>query len=176
MQLCASAMLNVKGMIKMETKKITLTSEGLKKLEDELEYLKTKKRKEVSEKIKVALGFGDLSENSEYDEAKNEQAQVEIRINELENMLKNVEVIEADDIDRTKVGIGTRVQILDVEFDEAEWYTIVGSTEADPTNDEEKTISNECPLFMALKGKTIGDVAQLDTADGVIEYKILAIE
>ena len=160
----------------METKKITLTSEGLKKLEDELEYLKTKKRKEVSEKIKVALGFGDLSENSEYDEAKNEQAQVEIRINELENMLKIVEVIEADDIDRTKVGIGTRVQILDVEFDEAEWYTIVGSTEADPTNDEEKTISNECPLFMALKGKTIGDVAQLDTADGVIEYKILAIE
>ena len=134
----------------METKKITLTNEGLKKLEEELEYLKTKKRKEVSEKIKVALGFGDLSENSEYEEAKNEQAQVELRINELEGMLKNVEVIEADDIDRTKVGIGTRVQILDVEFDEAEWYTIVGSTEADPTNEEEKTISNECPLFMAL--------------------------
>ena len=101
------------------TKKITLTPDGLKKLEDELEYLKTQKRKEVSEKIKVALGFGDLSENSEYDEAKNEQAQVEIRINELENMLKNVEIIEADEIDRTKVGIGTRVQILDVEFDEA---------------------------------------------------------
>lgn len=160
----------------METKKITLTNEGLKKLEEELEYLKTKKRKEVSEKIKVALGFGDLSENSEYDEAKNEQAQVELRINELEGMLKNVEIIEADDIDRTKVGIGTRVQILDVEFDEAEWYTIVGSTEADPTNEEEKTISNECPLFMALKGKSVGEVANLDTADGVIEYKILAIE
>ena len=91
-------------------------------------------------------------------------------------MLKNVEVIEADDIDRTKVGIGTRVQILDVEFDEAEGYTIVGSTEADPTNEEEKTISNECPLFMALKGKSVGEVANLDTADGVIEYKILAIE
>lgn len=160
----------------METKKITLTNEGLKKLEEELEYLKTKKRKEVSEKIKVALGFGDLSENSEYDEAKNEQAQVELRINELEGMLKNVEINEADDIDRTKVGIGTRVQILDVEFDEAEWYTIVGSTEADPTNEEEKTISNECPLFMALKGKSVGEVANLDTADGVIEYKILAIE
>ena len=160
----------------METKKITLTNEGLKKLKEELEYLKTKKRKEVSEKIKVALGFGDLSENSEYDEAKNEQAQVELRINELEGMLKNVEIIEADDIDRTKVGIGTRVQILDVEFDEAEWYTIVGSTEADPTNEEEKTISNECPLFMALKGKSVGEVANLDTADGVIEYKILAIE
>lgn len=160
----------------METKKITLTNEGLQKLEEELEYLKTKKRKEVSEKIKVALGFGDLSENSEYDEAKNEQAQVELRINELENMLKNVEVIEADDIDRTKVGIGTKVQILDIEFDEAEWYTIVGSTEADPTNDNVKTISNECPLFMAIKGKAVGETATLDTADGVIEYKILAIE
>lgn len=160
----------------MENKKITLTSDGLKKLEDELEYLKTKKRKEVSEKIKVALGFGDLSENSEYDEAKNEQAQVEIRINELENMLKNVEVIEADEIDRTKVGIGTRVQILDVELDETEWYTIVGSTEADPTNDNEKTISNECPLFLTINGKGVGETAELETVDGVIEYKILAIE
>lgn len=157
-------------------KKITLTVEGLKKLEDELEYLKTKKRKEVSEKIKVALGFGDLSENSEYDEAKNEQAQVEIRISELESMLKNAIVIDAEDIDRTKVGIGTRVQILDVEFDEKEWYTIVGSTEADPTSEVEKTISNECPLFMAIKGKGIGETAQLDTADGPISYKILAIE
>lgn len=159
----------------MEGKKITLTSEGLKNLEDELEYLKTKKRKEVSEKIKVALGFGDLSENSEYDEAKNEQAQVEIRINELENMLKNVEIIETDEIDRTKVGIGTRVQILDVELDETEWYTIVGSTEANPVGDD-KTISNECPLFMAITGKSAGETAFLDTADGLIEYKIMAIE
>lgn len=159
----------------MDAKKITVTGEGLKKLEDELEYLKTKKRKEVSEKIKVALGFGDLSENAEYDEAKNEQAQVEIRINELENMLKNVDVIDEDEIDRTRVGLGTKVQILDVEFDETEWYTVVGSTEADPTG-EEKTISNECPLFMAIKGKSVGETAQLDTADGVIEYKILAIE
>lgn len=157
-------------------RKITLTADGLKKLEDELEYLKTKKRKEVSEKIKVALGFGDLSENSEYDEAKNEQAQVEIRINELENMLKNVTVIEADEIDRTRVGIGTRVKILDVEFDEADWYTIVGSTEADPSNEEERTISNECPLFLAIKGKTAGETAKIDTPDGVVEYKILAIE
>lgn len=157
-------------------RKITLTADGLKKLEDELEYLKTKKRKEVSEKIKVALGFGDLSENSEYDEAKNEQAQVEIRINELENMLKNVTVIEADEIDRTRVGIGTRVKILDVEFDEAEWYTIVGSTEADPSNEDERTISNECPLFLAIKGKSAGETAKIETPDGVIEYKILAIE
>ena len=157
-------------------KKITLTVDGLKKLEDELEYLKTQKRKEVSEKIKVALGFGDLSENSEYDGAKNEQAQVEIRINELENMLKNVTVIDADEIDRTKVGIGTRVQILDVEFDEAEWYTIVGSTEADPTSETDKTISNECPLFMAIKGKGVGETAVVDTQDGSVTYKILAIE
>ncbi len=157
-------------------RKITLTADGLKKLEDELEYLKTKKRKEVSEKIKVALGFGDLSENSEYDEAKNEQAQVEIRINELENMLKNVTVIEADEIDRTRVGIGTRVKILDVEFDEAEWYTVVGSTEADPSNEDERTISNECPLFLAIKGKSAGETAKIETPDGVIEYKILAIE
>ncbi len=160
----------------MENKKITLTSDGLKKLEDELEYLKTKKRKEVSEKIKVALGFGDLSENSEYDEAKNEQAQVEIRINELENMLKNVEIIEADEIDRTHVGIGTKVHLLDTDLDETEWYTIVGSTEANPVHESEKTISNECPLFMAIKGKAVGETAELDTQDGVIEFKILAIE
>lgn len=160
----------------MENKKITLTTEGLAKLEEELEYLKTKKRKEVSEKIKVALGFGDLSENSEYDEAKNEQAQVELRIIEIENMLKNVEIIEADEIDRTKVGIGTKVKILDVDLDEEEWYTIVGSTEADPVNESEKTISNECPLFMAIKGKGVGESAYLDTADGTIEYKILGIE
>ncbi len=160
----------------MENKKITLTSEGLKKLEEEYEYLKTQKRKEVSEKIKVALGFGDLSENSEYDEAKNEQAQVELRIVELETMLKNVEVIDSEDIDRTKVGIGTRVQILDVDLDETDWYTIVGSTEADPVNSDDMTISNECPLFLAIKGKGIGETATLDTADGLIEYKILAIE
>lgn len=160
----------------MAEKQITLTVEGLKKLEDELEYLKTQKRKEVSEKIKVALGFGDLSENSEYDEAKNEQAQVEIRINELENMLKNVIVIDAEDIDRTKVGIGTKVQILDVEFDETDWYTVVGSTEADPTRSEGKTISNECPLFLAIKGKGVGETAVVETQDGPVSYKILAIE
>ena len=159
----------------MAEKKITLTIEGLQKLEEELEYLKTKKRKEVSEKIKVALGFGDLSENSEYDEAKNEQAQVEVRINELENMLKNVTVIDAEDIDRTKVGIGTKVQILDVEFKEKEWYTIVGSTEANPVG-EEKTISNECPLFMAIKGKGVGDTAIVETLDGPVKYKIMAIK
>ncbi len=91
-------------------------------------------------------------------------------------MLKNVEVIDNDDIDRTKVGIGTRVQILDVDLDETDWYTIVGSTEADPVNSEDMTISNECPLFLAIKGKSVGETATLDTAEGLIEYKILAIE
>lgn len=157
-------------------KEITLTADGLKKLEDELEYLKTKKRKEVSEKIKVALGFGDLSENSEYDEAKNEQAQVEIRINDLENMLKNVKIIDADEIDRTKVGLGTRVKILDVDLGEEDWYTIVGSTEADPVNNDDMTISNECPLFLAIKGKSVGETATVETPDGPVAYKILAIE
>ena len=90
--------------------------------------------------------------------------------------MRNVTVIDADEIDRTKVGIGTKVQILDIEFDEAEWYTIVGSTEADPTNEEEKTISNECPLFMAIKGKGVGETAIVETQDGPVSYKILAIE
>ena len=153
-----------------------MSQERLDTLKEELHYLETTREKEVAELIKEARSFGDLSENSEYDEAKNEQAQVEIRINELENMLKNVEVIDDEDIDRTRVGIGTRVKILDVEFGEEEWYTIVGSTEADPTNEENMTISNECPLFMAIKGKGVGETAQLDTADGTIEYKILAIE
>ena len=156
----------------MENKKITLTTEGLQKLEDELEYLKTKKRKEVSEKIKVALGFGDLSENSEYDEAKNEQAQVEIRINELENMLKNVEVIDDEDIDRTRVGIGTRVKILDVEFGEEEWYTIVGSTEADP---DAFKISDESPVGKALIGRNIGETVNVETPGGIVPLKILGI-
>ena len=108
-----------------------LTYEGLKKLEEELEYLKTQKRREIAERIKVALGFGDLSENSEYDEAKNEQAQVEMRIVELENKLRNVKIIDEDDIETKTVQVGNIVQVLDVEYDEKVEYKIVGSTEAD---------------------------------------------
>lgn len=114
-------------------KKVMLTYEGLEKLENELDYLKTTKRKEVSEKIKQALSFGDLSENSEYDEAKNEQGQVEARIAQLENMLKNAKVIDDDEIDINVVSLGSRVEVLDMEFDEKCVYTIVGSTEADPS-------------------------------------------
>ena len=123
-------------MIVMPQKETILTYEGLKKLEEELEYLKTEKRREVAERIKVALGFGDLSENSEYDEAKNEQAQVEMRIIDLENKLRNVKVIDEDEIDTKTVQIGNTVQVLDMEYDEKVDYTIVGSTEVDLANNK----------------------------------------
>ncbi len=114
----------------MPQKETLLTFEGLKKLEEEVEYLKTVKRKEIAERIKVALGFGDLSENSEYDEAKNEQAQVEMRIMELENKLRNVKIIDEDEIETKTVQIGNVIQVLDMEYDEKVEYKIVGSTEA----------------------------------------------
>ena len=139
----------------MENKQIMLTDEGLLKLEQELEMLKTQKRQEVAEKIKIARGFGDLSENSEYDAAKEEQAQVEARIIHLENMLKNAKVIDQDDIDLNKVSIGTRVKVYDIEFDEELEYSIVGSTEADPDLNK---ISDESPVGKALIGKNIDDI------------------
>ncbi|HIW57056.1 MAG TPA: transcription elongation factor GreA [Firmicutes bacterium] len=156
----------------MDKKQVTLTASGLEKLEEELEYLKTKKRKEVSEKIKVALGFGDLSENSEYDEAKNEQAHVEARIVTLENMLKNAVVIDESEIDLDRVGLGTKVKVLDVEFDEEIEYNIVGSTEADP---DQQKISDESPVGKALIGRKVGETVSVETPGGVIEFKILEI-
>ncbi|MCI5892859.1 MAG: transcription elongation factor GreA [Clostridiales bacterium] len=153
-------------------KEIKLTESGLKQLEEELEYLKTKKRKEVSEKIKVALGFGDLSENSEYDEAKNEQAQVEARIVSLENKLKNAVVIDESERDTSKVEIGATVVINDIEFNEDFEYKIVGSTEADP---DEGKLSDESPLGKALLGKTEGEIVDVDAPAGVLQYKILKI-
>ena len=147
----------------MDKKQVTLTASGLEKLEEELEYLKTKKRKEVSEKIKVALGFGDLSENSEYDEAKNEQAQVEARIVTLENMLKNAVVIDESEIDLDRVGLGTKVKVLDVEFDEEIEYNIVGSTEADP---DQQKISDESPVGKALMGRKVGETVSVETPGG----------
>lgn len=149
-----------------------LTEDGLKQLEEELEYLKTKKRKEVSEKIKVALGFGDLSENSEYDEAKNEQAQVEARIVSVENMLKNAIVIDESERDTSKVELGATVTIHDIEFDEDITYKIVGSTEADP---DEGRLSDESPLGKSLMGKAEGEMIDVDAPAGVIQYKILKI-
>ena len=149
-----------------------LTYEGLKKLEEELEYLKTQKRREIAERIKVALGFGDLSENSEYDEAKNEQAQVEMRIVELENKLRNVKIIDEDDIGTKTVQVGNIVQVLDVEYDEKVEYKIVGSTEADIA---ENKISNESPIGKALLGRKKNDVVDVETPGGMLQFKILKI-
>lgn len=156
----------------MDNKQVKLTEDGLKQLEEELEYLKTKKRKEVSEKIKVALGFGDLSENSEYDEAKNEQTQVEARIVSVENMLKNAIVIDESERDTSKVELGATVTIHDIEFDEDITYKIVGSTEADP---DEGRLSDESPLGKSLMGKAEGEMIDVDAPAGVIQYKILKI-
>ncbi len=161
-----------KGEKKMSEKKYIMTYEGVKKLEEELEYLKTVKRKEITEKIKVALGYGDLSENSEYDEAKNEQAFVEGRIASLENMLKNASVIDESEISTDTVSVGSIVKVKDYEFDEEVEYTIVGSAEADPMNFR---ISNESPVGNALVGKKIGEVVEVSVPEGVNKFEILGI-
>ncbi|HBM79515.1 MAG: transcription elongation factor GreA [Clostridiales bacterium] len=153
-------------------KQTVLTYEGVRKLEEELDYLKTIKRKEVTQKIKTALSFGDLSENSEYDEAKNEQAFVEGRIALLENMLKSAKVIDEDDITTETVSIGCNVKVKDLEFNDEINYTIVGSAEADPSK---LKISNESPVGRGLIGKKVGDIAEVEVPDGVIKYKILEI-
>lgn len=156
----------------MSEKKFIMTYEGVKKLEDELEHLKTVKRKEITEKIKIALGYGDLSENSEYDEAKNEQAFTEGRIIQLENMLKNAEVVDETDISTDVVSIGSIVKVKDFEFDEEVEYTIVGSAEADPI---EYKISNESPVGAALMKKQVGDVVEVNVPGGVNKFEILGI-
>lgn len=156
----------------MPQKETLLTYEGLKKLEEELEYLKTEKRREVAERIKVALGFGDLSENSEYDEAKNEQAQVEMKIVDLENKLRNVKIIDEDEIDTKTVQVGNTVQVLDMEYDEKIDYTIVGSEEA---NLLENKISNESPIGKALLGKKKNEVVEVEAPAGLLSFKILKI-
>ncbi|WP_426348216.1 transcription elongation factor GreA [Alloiococcus sp. CFN-8] len=155
-----------------EAKKYIMTYEGVKKLEEELEHLKTVKRKEITEKIKVALGYGDLSENSEYDEAKNEQAFTEGRIIQLENMLKNAEVVDENDISTDVVSIGSKVKVKDYEFDEEVDYTIVGSAEADPM---EFKISNESPVGRGLMGKKVGDVIEVTVPGGVNKFEVLEI-
>ena len=153
-------------------KQVILTDEGLKKLEEELEQLKTVKRKEIAEKIKVALSFGDLSENSEYDEAKNEQALVESRIASIEATLKNAQVIDSKDIKTNKVFVGTKVKLLDLEFNEECEYKIVGSNEADPENVK---ISDESPVGKGILGHRVGQTVEIETPAGVTAYKILEI-
>ncbi|WP_427339262.1 transcription elongation factor GreA [Caloranaerobacter sp. DY30410] len=156
----------------MADKEVVLTLDGLKKIEDELEYLKTVRRKEVAERIKHALAFGDISENSEYDEAKNEQAQLEERIAKLEGILRTARVIDDEDINLETVSIGTKVKVKDLEFDEEIEYTIVGSAEADPY---EGKISNESPVGEALIGRKKGEIVEVQVPDGVIRYEILEI-
>ena len=153
-------------------KKNILTYEGLKKLEDELENLKVVRRKEVSQKIKEAREQGDLSENAEYDAAKDEQRDIEARIAELEKILKNAEVVVEEEADLDKVSIGCSVKILDCEFDEEVEYKIVGSTEA---NSLKGKISNESPVGKALLGKQVGDTVTVETPAGEFSYKVLSI-
>ena len=155
-----------------QTKQFIMTYEGVKKLEEELEYLKTVKRKEITEKIKVALGYGDLSENSEYDEAKNDQAFTEGRILQLENMLKNAVVVDESEIPSDIVSVGSKVKVKDYEFDEEVEYSIVGSAEADPINFK---ISNESPVGSALIGKKVGAIIEVIIPDGVNKFEILGI-
>lgn len=153
-------------------KEILLTEEGYKKMEAELEKLKTETRAEIAERIKVALGFGDLSENSEYDEAKNAQAENEDRIAELEAKLRFAKIIDDSEIDTKKVQVGNTVKVLDMEFDEEVEYTIVGTTEADITQNK---ISNESPIGSALLGAKKNQVVEVQVPAGVSKYKILSI-
>ena len=157
----------------MGEKEILLTQEGYDNLEKELDYLKTEERAAIAERIRVALGFGDLSENSEYDEAKNAQAANEAKIAELENKIKYAKIINEDEIDTKTVQVGNIVKVLDMEFDEEIEYTIVGSTEVDLSQNK---ISNESPIGEALLGKKVKNVVEVQAPVGTIKFKILAIK
>jgi len=157
----------------MDDKEVLLTQEGYDKLEAELESLRTEKRAEIAERIKVALGFGDLSENSEYDEAKSAQAANETKIAELENKIRHAKVIDEAEIDTKTVQVGNTVKVLDMEFDEECIYTIVGSTEVDLA---ENKISNESPIGLALLGAKKNQVVEVQAPAGVMKYKILSIK
>ena len=154
-------------------KKNLLTYEGLQKLESELHNLKVVKRKEVAQKIKEAREQGDLSENAEYDAAKDEQRDIEARIDEIENILKNAEVVVEEEVDLDKISVGCRVKILDMEYDEELDYKIVGSTEA---NSLKGKISNESPVGKALLGAKVGEVVTVETQAGDLNYKVLEIQ
>ena len=157
----------------MEEKEVILTQEGYNNLEKELNFLKTEKRADIADRIKVALGFGDLSENSEYDEAKNAQAENEAKIAELENKIRYAKIIDESEIDTKTVQIGNTVTLYDVEFDEEVEYTIVGSTEV---NLAENKISNESPIGKALLGAKKGTTVEVNAPAGVMKYKILSIK
>ncbi len=157
----------------MINKEVLVTPSGYKKLEEELEQLKSVKRHEITERIKVAISFGDISENSEYEDAKNEQAFVEGRILTIEKMLRNAKVINEDEVNTKEVSVGSKVKLKDLEFNEIVEYTIVGSAESDPTIN---LISNESPVGNAILGKKIGDIAEVSAPSGVSKYEILGIK
>ena len=156
----------------MEEKDVILTQEGYDNLDKELNYLKTEKRTEIAERIKVALGFGDLSENSEYDEAKTAQAENEVKIAELENKLRHAKIIDEKEIDTDTVQIGNTVKVLDIEFNEDVEYTIVGSTEVDLA---ENKISNESPIGKAIINKSEGDTVEISSPTGSYQIKIVSV-
>ena len=157
----------------MSEQQVMLTEEGYEKLENELEYLETEKRREVAKRIKVAREFGDISENSEYDDAKNEQAFVEGRIQEIKNMINNAHVVKDEDVTDKKVNLGTTVMLHDLDSDEKISYTLVGSAEADPLNYK---ISNESPIGKAILGHVIGDEVTVETPGGEVDYEIIKIK
>lgn len=156
----------------MSKKEVLLTYEGLKKLEEELEFLKGEKRNEIADRIKQSLAFGDISENSEYDEAKNEQAQNEVRIVQLEGMLKNASIIDEEEVDTKVVNLGAKVKIRDIKSKEDYDYQIVGSAEANPASNR---ISNESPVGSALLGHKVGDTVDIEVPGGKIKFKVLDI-
>ncbi|WP_018702531.1 MULTISPECIES: transcription elongation factor GreA [Sporomusaceae] len=154
----------------MAEKQTILTEEGLRKLEEELEFLKTERRSQVAERIKQAIDFGDISENSEYEDAKNEQAFIEGKIADLEKKLRNVEIIKKGDAD--VVTVGSTVVLKDLEMDDVAEYTIVGSTEADPM---EFRISNESPVGAAILGQRVGGIVEVHVPAGVLKYQIMQL-
>lgn len=156
----------------MVDNEVLLTEEGLEKIEEEIDYLKTVRRKEVAERIKVALGYGDLSENSEYDEAKNEQGQVEERIAKLEYMARNAKVVKENDLSDRIVNVGSNVTVVDEDTEEEDVYRIVGSAEADPL---EGKISNESPIGAGLMGKGVDEIAEIDVPQGKVRLKVKKI-
>ena len=156
----------------MADKSVMLTADGLKKLQEKLDYLKGERRKEVAERLKAAIALGDLSENSEYDDAKNEQAFLEGEILELEESIRNARIIEASS-DSNTVSLGCQVVLKDIEFDEIDTYMIVGSTEADPDNGK---ISNESPVGLAIMGQSVGSVVDVVFGDNIIQYQIMEIK
>jgi transcription elongation factor GreA len=161
-----------RGAVCVADKEVILTQEGLHKLEEELEHLKSVKRREVAERIKVAIGYGDISENSEYEDAKNEQAFIEGRILTLEKMLRHARIINDEDVDTSTVSIGSIVYLEDMEYKEIFQYSIVGTAESDPLNNK---ISNESPVGKAILGKKKGQTVDVVVPAGVIQYRIVDI-